>query len=288
MTPRVRRLPALVAATLCAVLALVAVPVAISPAATGADRWAPADRATITPGVQMFTKGAQCTANFVFTDRKGRVYVGYAAHCAGLGEATDTNGCTTPSHPLGTRVRFATGANLVDGGTTVGFGRLRYSSWISMVDRGVTRANPCEYNDFALVKVNRAHVGKVNPTMPGFGGPTRLRRGRIDDGATVHTYGSSSLRPLEPLSPKSGTVLATRGGGWSHEVYTLTPGIPGDSGSGFLDAQGRALGTLSTVALAPVPGSNGVANLRRELRYAQRWSGIPGLRLVRGTEPFTG
>src|SRR5688572_30180577 len=55
--------------------------------------WAPADTASIHPGVQMYTEGAQCTGNFVFTDGAANVYVGYAAHCAGLGEATDTNGC---------------------------------------------------------------------------------------------------------------------------------------------------------------------------------------------------
>ncbi|MDP3889625.1 MAG: hypothetical protein Q8Q44_00215, partial [Nocardioides sp.] len=52
--------------------------------------WAPADSAQITPGVQMYTDGAQCTGNFVFTDGAGSTYVGYAAHCAGTGAATDT------------------------------------------------------------------------------------------------------------------------------------------------------------------------------------------------------
>ena len=58
----------------------------------------------------MFTEGAQCTANFVITDDAGDVLVGYAAHCAGKGGQTDTNGCSTRSHDLGTRVRFARGA----------------------------------------------------------------------------------------------------------------------------------------------------------------------------------
>src|SRR5215203_1416216 len=78
--------------------------------AVAAPRWAPAEKATITPGVQMYTKGAQCTANFVFKDALERVYVGYAAHCAGGGAATDTD-CDTPSLPLGTPVRFVTGGN---------------------------------------------------------------------------------------------------------------------------------------------------------------------------------
>ena len=66
--------------------------------------WAPATTAAIHPGTMMYTQGAQCTANFVFTDSAANVYVGYAAHCAGLGSATDTNGCTAPTLPVGTPV----------------------------------------------------------------------------------------------------------------------------------------------------------------------------------------
>ena len=84
-----------------------------------------------------------------------------------------------------------------------------------------------------------------------------------------------------------GTSLGSEGDGWSHPVYTVTPGVPGDSGSAFLDAEGNALGTLSTLALAPLAGSNGVGDLAHELSYAQATSGIAGLRLVPGTEPFS-
>jgi hypothetical protein len=71
-------------------------------------------------------------------------------------------------------------------------------------------------------------------------------------------------------------------------VYTLTPGIPGDSGSGFLDDHGRAFGVLATLEYAPAPARNGVGDLPRELAFAQEHSGIPGLRLVEGTKRFTG
>ena len=53
-----------------------------------------------------------------------------------------------------------------------------------------------------------------------------------------------------------------------------------------LDSEGNALGTLSTVAIAPLAGSNGVGDLSRELAFAQQHSGISGLALVPGTEPF--
>src|SRR5690349_16458561 len=143
-------------AALLTTATLVALPGAS--AAHGAARWAPADSATITPGVQMMTKGAQCTANFVYTDGAGRTYVGYAAHCAGKGEATDTDGCSTASYPLGTRVTFVAGESLATAGQTLGRGTLAYSSWITMHKAGTKNANTCAYNDLALVRVDAKDV----------------------------------------------------------------------------------------------------------------------------------
>jgi hypothetical protein len=289
-TPRtlagLRRLTLPLLVTLAPLLAVVPPPAA--PPADAAVRWAPVSKARIHPGVQMYTKDAQCTGNFVFQDRLDRVYVGYAAHCAGTGGATDTDGCVARSLPLGTRVRFAEGGSAVGSGTTVGRGRLAYSSWATMRRIGTRDQDACAYNDFALVRVDRADRRKVNPSVPFWGGPVGLHRGGSAEGDTVHSYGSSSVRgDLAVLAPKQGTSLGTLGGGWSHLVYTVTPGIPGDSGSAVLDADGKALGTLSTITLAPLAGSNGVSDLRRELAFAQRHSGIPGLRLVRGTRKFT-
>jgi hypothetical protein len=273
-----------------AALASTAVVAAVSTAAPAgaAPTWAPADTAEITPGVQMYTDGAQCTGNFVFTDGAGNTYVGYAAHCAGTGAATDTNGCDAASLPLGTRVTFARGGSLVSGGTEVGQGTLAYSSWLTMQGRNETNADACDYNDFALVKVDADDVAKVNPSIPFWGGPVGLNTDSTTAGTSVYSYGNSSLRGgIEALSPKQGTSLGAQGNGWSHPVYTVTPGVPGDSGSAFLDEEGKALGTLSTLAIAPLAGSNGVGDLNRELSYAQQHGGIAGLALVPGTEPFS-
>ncbi len=253
-----------------------------------AATWAPADSAQIHPGVQMYTDGAQCTANFVFTDSSANVYVGYAAHCAGTGEATDTDGCQAGSLPLGTKVDFVENGSLVTAGQNVGTGTLVYSSWLAMADAGTTDPDTCAYNDLALVKVDAAHTGKVNPSVPFWGGPVALSTDESAAGETVYSFGNSSLRGgIEVLSPKQGTSLGADGAGWTHPVYTATPGVPGDSGSGFLDSEGKALGTLSTLAIAPLAGSNGVGDLERELGFAQQHSGISGLRLVPGTEPFS-
>jgi hypothetical protein len=271
---------------LLAVVLLTLVPSATTSSASAVSRWAPVATAKIHPGVQMFTDGAQCTSNFVYTDDRNRVYVGYAAHCAGTGGSSDTNGCQTGSLAYGTRVRFGTGANLLSEGTTVGYGRLVYSSWKSMRARGVTSPNPCAYNDFALVRVDSTYVGTVNPSVPITGGPRGLDIDGVAVGATVYSYGASSLRFGSGMSAKRGTVLANHGNGWTHEVRTSSPGIPGDSGSGFLGPDGRAIGTLSTLNIGLAP-SNGVGDLFLELRYAQRWSGIAGLRLVAGTKAFS-
>lgn len=258
-------------------------------AAPATPSWAPADSADIHPGVQTYTNGGQCTANFVFTDAADNVYVGQSAHCSGTGEATDTNGCDAGTLPLGTKVTFNEGGNLASEGTQVGSGKLAYSSWNTMQSRGESDENVCAYNDFALIKVDAADVSKVNPSVPFFGGPNGINTTGTKAGDRVYSYGNSSLRGgLTILSPKIGASLGddSATSGWTHPLYTFTPGVPGDSGSAFLDKNGNALGTLSTLGLLPLPLSNNIGDLARELEYAQAHSGIDGLELVEGTEEF--
>jgi hypothetical protein len=239
--------------------------------------WAPAETATIHPGVQTFTAGAQCTANFVFTSG-GAVFLGQAAHCAGTGDATETDGCDSGSLPLGTPVE-------IEGATRPG--ALVYSSWLAMQAAGETDEPTCAFNDFALVRIDPADVALVNPSVPFWGGPVALDVDDTEAGERVVSYGNSSLRGgIEELSPKEGISLGTTDG-WSHDVYTATPGIPGDSGSGFMDGEGDAIGSLSTLQIAPLVGSNGVTDLASALEYARAHSPFGGLTLVPGTEPFS-
>ncbi len=238
--------------------------------------WAPAKTATVHPGVQVFTEGAQCTANFVF-EEGSNVYLGQAAHCSGTGGQTETNGCTSGSLPLGTPVEV-TGASKP--------GTLVYNSWLTMQAGGESDPDTCAYNDLALIRIDPTDVGKVNPSVPSFGGPTGV--GTVGGlGSTVYSYGNSSLRGgVTKLSPKQGILVQNEGGGWSHVVTTLTPGIPGDSGSGFLNGTGVAIGVLSTLQIAPLPATNGVGDLAKELAYLRANSGFAAMQLVQGTEPF--
>jgi hypothetical protein len=256
--------------------ALLAVTAALL-APSAASAWAPAATAPVHPGVQTYTEGAQCTSNFVFQDASN-VYIGQAAHCSGTGGQTETDGCTSGSLPLGTAVE-------VKGASKPG--TMVYNSWLTMQAKGETDPDACAYNDLALIKLDPADVGKVNPSVPGFGGPTAVgSAGEL--GSTVYSYGNSSLRGgVTKLSPKQGIVIQNEGGGWSHVVATLSPGIPGDSGSGFLNESGAAIGVLSTLQLAPLPATNGVGDLGKELAYLQaNAAGFAGVQLVPGTEPF--
>lgn len=277
-SPRALARPALAAALLAlAIAAALALPTA-TPATAQVPDWAPADTATITPGVQMFTDGGQCTANFVFHDATD-VYIGYAAHCSGTGGQTATNGCESGSLPLGTPVE-------IDGATRPG--TLAYNSWLTMQQVGETDPNACQYNDFALVRLDPADHDLVNPSLPVVGGPTGINTDGAAAGEFLSSYGNSGLRAgITQLSPKTVVSLGTTGGGWTHPHYAVTPGIPGDSGSAFLDEDGNALGVLSTLALAPLVASNNASDLGLAYRYMLE-NGGPQVQLALGTEPFTG
>ncbi len=251
---------------------------AVSSVSAHAASWPSLARSTIHPGVQTITGGAQCTANFVFTNGTS-VLLGQAAHCAGTGAANDTNGCTATTRPLGTLVEIA-GASRP--------GVLVYSSWIAMQANRESNDALCRYNDFALVRIDPADVTKLNPSVPRWGGPTGLAVAPTSVGDKVYSLGNSGLRfGISQLMPKLGFSLGTSGQGRTHAVYTATPGIPGDSGSGLLNANGRALGVLSTVSLAPLPLSNNYGDLNSAVGYA-RAHNFAELRLVPGTKPFDG
>jgi hypothetical protein len=240
--------------------------------------WAPADTATIHPGMPTVSDGAGCTSNFVFTDKTGAVYIGQAAHCTSTsGDPLSGSGCASESTPLGTPVTL--GASGVSG-------TLAYSSWLAMQKIGEKDEVTCRSNDFALVKVPPSGVSMVNPSVPVFGGPAGVLDGAPAAGDTIYGYGSSDLRAgLE--TPQQGLALTTEDPGWYHLVYLLPPGVPGDSGGGLMDSQGRAFGILISLNTLP-PGSNGASDLAKAHAYAQAHSGFKGLQLEPGTEAFAG
>ena len=257
--------------------------------AQAAPQWAPAATAQIHPGTMMYTQGAQCTANFVYTDSSNNVYVGYAAHCAGLGEATDTDGCLADSLPLGTPVTFNEGGSLVDEGTVVGNGTLVYSSWLKEKELGTTDPNVCAYNDLALVKVAAADVSKVNPSIPFWGGPTGIDTDGTAAGDRVWTYGNSSLRAGVAAALPAHRHQPRR---QRRRRWLDAPALHGDAGRPGRLRLGVHLRGRQGHRHAVHPGSGPAAAVQQHRRPRQGAGlrpgplGIAGLQLVNGTEPF--
>ena len=205
------------AAVTCATVAVPLV-AADAPAASAAPTWAPAATAPIHPGVQTFTAGAQCTANFVFYRRSTTVYIGQAAHCSGTGGNTATNGCTSGSLPIGTQVAGRPARRSP--------ARMVYNSWLTMQALGETDANTCQFNDLALIKLNPADFGEGQPVDPVLGRPERHRQqrhGRRARTCTLRELRAARRRqPAEPEAAASASATPAAAG-----ATTCTPRRPG-------------------------------------------------------------
>ena len=105
-------------------------------------------------------------------------------------------------------------------------GTLAYNSWLTMQAKGEADPETCAYNDLALVKIDPSDVGKVNPSIPDFGGPTGV--GTAAAGEQVYTYGNSSLRQgVTLLSPKNGVSRRAVAGRLELHRLHAHPGHPG-------------------------------------------------------------
>lgn len=217
--------------------------------------WGEPGDQSIRPGIPLLIgDGAGCTANFVFRgtgSRAGTLYLGTAAHC----------------------VDDDTGAPVYHAETGEEFGRVAYSSFKEL---GI-ESQPCPVivscsddnnNDFALIEIDEEHRDDVHPAMLHFGGPTGLVPYEdVDVGDKVLTYGNSPLRPGPGHEDRHEGYVLGKEDPSTVLVYTVTPGIFGDSGSGGMLGDGRALGVVVTIHPVP-PGQNGVSALSSALDFA--------------------
>jgi hypothetical protein len=174
-----------------------------------------------------------CTMNFVFTDGTSS-YIGTAGHCAGNGQTV-----------------IAQVATRVDPTDTVFVTLAAIGSVVRSWDGGIGR-------DFALVQIDPGF--KVVPGMAGALGPTGVFCGDPVGQPVMH-YGHGYIFFVEQGNPKFGEVIpdltllfkfaSPNGFNW------VGYGLPGDSGSGVMNAAGLAVGDLTHgigVAGVPVPG----------------------------------
>ena len=174
-----------------------------------------------------------CTMNFVFTDGTSS-YIGTAGHCV-----------------QGGRTVIAQIATRVDPTDTVIVTLAAIGSVVKSWNNGIGK-------DFGLVKINAGL--KVVPGVAGGLGPTGVLC--LDPvGQPVMHYGHGYIFFVEQGYAKFGEVIPdlsllvpfTNANGFNWVGY----GLPGDSGSGVMNAAGLAVGDLTHgigVAGLPVPG----------------------------------
>lgn len=299
-----RRLLSLFAASATALA--VAVPVALSGSSQAGAVTDLFPTATVHPGIELWINVAGgmngCTANFVYSNGSA-TFIGMAAHCAGTGGDTQT-ACNSPVVPEGAPVYLGEPVLYLDPSSGLSLsppltegpqiGTMVYNSWDAM--QAAHLADPstlaCQYNDLALIEVSPGV--SVDPTVPVFGGPNGLAAGGPAAGSPVFTYQNSTLRQgLQALSPAVGLSEGPvpDSGGWSTTFETVPPSLPGDSGSGILDANGDAFGVLSTVGANS--GSTGATvgtnanTLAMELAFLNGTGQLGTVSLVDGTTPFS-
>lgn len=228
-------------------------------------------RSQIRPGVVVSSRDGSCTSNFLFAANSVTVYIGVAAHCFSEDANSGVDPCESRNEPAG-----FDGITIENAGHP---GRLAYSSWAAMQQRGETAGSDlCALNDFALVQIHADDLDNIHPAAIGFGGPTALFSGVAAVGDTVYSYGQSSAHGgVNDLEEKRGRITRIVADGLAYRVSTDSAGLPGDSGSAVLHQDGRALAVLSDVGvgIGLTPVTNGVVNLEKALNYARSGGFVP-------------
>lgn len=183
----------------------------------------------IRPGALM-TSPTGCTMNFAFASGTDR-YIGTAAHCVGgLGQSVSLSG----------------------------EGAIGTVAYLGSPD-GV---------DFALVKVSASKLGRVDPALCHWGGPTSLAIGFQDEPVVLDHYGHGIV---------TGTLTATKarrgiGYAWSDSVFYFAGAVAfGDSGSPAMTEGGKAAGVV--VAIGPY--GNVATRLDVAVQKASARLGVP-------------
>lgn len=172
-----------------------------------------------------------CTLNFVFDGigpRAGKVYIGTAAHCVlAIGDAASTPAAGTFGHVV----------------------------YVGDLPEEETNGLAGSQLDFALIEVAPDFQASLRPDVRGHPGmPTGV--------TSAATTGSGDLLIVSGHGLGFGLSTATRENRTgvliaddARSFLADTMAVPGDSGGPLLHADGRALGTISRLALFATPPS---------------------------------
>ena len=205
----------------------------------------------VRPGATVLSSAGQCSFNFMWQDPSGNRYMGTAGHCI-VAEGQEA----TWSYGSGPVAQNGNGQRI---------GQFVY---------GILQ----DPKDFALIRLDPSVP--ASPQMCHFGGPT----GQNDDltlgPVTLHHYGQGIG---VGLTVPGRSAVATSMIDVNH-VYADGAVVFGDSGSGAISSDGRAVGVVVTTGLHlgqtfRDTGTMGITRLKPQVQRAQSALGISALTL---------
>jgi hypothetical protein len=215
----------------------------------------------VRPGAIVHSDVGQCTFNFLFHGSDGRRYIGTAGHCIlGAGAFGGDVGEASWAPGTGPAARDAGG------------------NWIGEFAYAVLQ----DPKDFALIRLD-PNV-EANAGMCHFGGPFGINDDRpgFTQPVVLNYFGEGiGLGALLPA--RSAMALGMPD---PDHVFAQGAAVPGDSGSGIISSDGRAVGVIVTVGVhsgsvgtAGIDaGVVGITRLSPQVQRAQQVLGI-GLEL---------
>jgi hypothetical protein len=239
-----------------------AIPATAAPAAASGGAAHP-----VHPGRAVSLAGVTCTAGPVL--RQGAtLYLAIPASCGGIDPGSTQNGCTQADAPVGIPVKIAGARH---------HGRLAYDSFTRMQSIGTKSSRLCEFNDLALVEINRADRGRVTAAIDGANAPTGVSA-HAPAGGRKLTLGSHAV-----------TAGASHHGGWEYDVNGTTSLSVTDVGTVAL-AGSKVLGMLTvlpgdmTAALpisTPASPPAEVYSLAKALQFLRKAPGFHHVTLLK-------
>lgn len=187
----------------------------------------------VRPGALVQSDAGLCSFNFLFQGADGRRYMGTAGHCI-LGDG-----------PVG-------GADAGERSWAPGTGPVARDSEGKRVGE-FAYAVLQDPKDFALIRLD-ANV-PASPQMCHFGGPTGTNADLTSTPTLLHHYGNG-VGAGKVLPARSALAL-----GMADPDRVLVTGlvVPGDSGSGIVSTDGRAVGVLVALGIGlGTLGTNGL------------------------------
>ncbi|HEX9712723.1 MAG TPA: hypothetical protein VGB52_09265 [Actinomycetota bacterium] len=183
----------------------------------------------VRPGALLQTNVGLCTFNFLFQGSDGRRYIGTAGHCIlGDGPLAEDAGERTWARGAGPVVRDADGRRV---------GEFAYAILQSP-------------KDFALVRLDTGISASAR--MCYFGGPNGINTSTAGGPVLLHQWGNGLL--IGDLLPARTHVTPSLSN--PNSVFAYGAAMLGDSGSGVISADGKAVGVLVTIGVHV----NGVLN----------------------------